>query len=207
MTPRDRYPGFDVLTQRGHWDETTREVVLDRLYNVPPFRHLTPSEQATLKALCDQVIPQADRPPDRHVPLAPWIDLAMEQSSLGGFRFEDMPPNDVAWRQGLAGLDQTARILCGRAFAELSDADRDRVLEVIRAGQPPGEVWTQMPAQRWWIYVALNQISGVYYAHPFAWDEIGFGGPAYPRGYFALNHGAREPWEADEAPNDAGDSR
>jgi hypothetical protein len=46
----------------------------------------------------------------------------------------------------------------------------------------------------------LRQIAGVYYAHPFAWDEIGFGGPAYPRGYFALNHGAREPWEAKEVP-------
>ena len=46
------------------------------------------------------------------------------------------------------------------------------------------------------MYIALRQITGVYYAHPYAWDEIGFGGPAYPRGYFALNHGAPEPWEA-----------
>jgi hypothetical protein len=30
----------------------------------------------------------------------------------------------------------------------------------------------------------------VCYAHPYAWDEIGFGGPAYPRGYGALNFGA-----------------
>ena len=44
-------------------------------------------------------------------------------------------------------------------------------------------------------YVALRQICGTYYAHPYAWDEIGFGGPAYPRGYFALNNGAPEPWE------------
>jgi hypothetical protein len=44
----------------------------------------------------------------------------------------------------------------------------------------------------------LRQITGVYYAHPYAWDEIGFGGPAYPRGYFALNNGAPEPWEAKE---------
>ena len=31
-----------------------------------------------------------------------------------------------------------------------------------------------------------------------AWDEIGFGGPAYPRGYLALNHGAPDPWEPRE---------
>ncbi len=34
-----------------------------------------------------------------------------------------------------------------------------------------------------------------FYAHPYAWDEIGFGGPAYPRGYLRLGRGSREPWE------------
>ena len=37
-----------------------------------------------------------------------------------------------------------------------------------------------------------------YYAHPWAWDEIGFGGPAYPRGYMRLEHGKPEPWEVEE---------
>jgi hypothetical protein len=38
----------------------------------------------------------------------------------------------------------------------------------------------------------------VYYAHPWAWDEIGFGGPAYPRAYIRLENGSPEPWESDE---------
>ena len=37
-----------------------------------------------------------------------------------------------------------------------------------------------------------------YYAHPWAWDEIGFGGPAYPRAYMRLERGEAEPWEAEE---------
>ncbi|MDQ2679511.1 MAG: gluconate 2-dehydrogenase subunit 3 family protein, partial [Candidatus Eremiobacteraeota bacterium] len=37
-----------------------------------------------------------------------------------------------------------------------------------------------------------------YYAHPWAWDEIGFGGPAYPRAYMRLEHGEPEPWEVRE---------
>jgi hypothetical protein len=31
----DHYPGYHVLHQRGHWDDATREVVLDRVHNVP----------------------------------------------------------------------------------------------------------------------------------------------------------------------------
>jgi hypothetical protein len=195
---RDRYPDADILAQRGHWDDATRRVILDRVHNVPPFRRFGEQQRATLEALCARVIPQAHRPPGHRVPIAPWIDQYCSQGTVEGFRFDDMPPNPVAWDWGLDGLDQTAQALCGADFANLDGARQDQVLEAVRRGDPPGEVWQQMPARRWWIYVALRQITGVYYAHPYAWDEIGFGGPAYPRGYLALNHGAPEPWEPRE---------
>jgi hypothetical protein len=37
-----------------------------------------------------------------------------------------------------------------------------------------------------------------FYSHPWAWNEIGFGGPAYPRGYKNLGLDRREPWEVSE---------
>ena len=44
----------------------------------------------------------------------------------------------------------------------------------------------------------LQDCVNVYYSHPWAWDEIGFGGPAYPRAYMRLERGEPEPWEKDE---------
>jgi hypothetical protein len=41
-----------------------------------------------------------------------------------------------------------------------------------------------------------------YYAHPTAWSEIGYGGPASPRGYVRLDYNERDPWEAAEAGHD-----
>jgi hypothetical protein len=195
---RDRYPKADILAQRGHWDDATRRVVLDRVHNVPPFRNLAAGQRRTLEALCDRVIRQDWKPPARRVPIAPWIDDLCGRDDLDGFRFDDLPTNRQAWLWGLEGLDQTAQSLFGSPFHALDHVWQDRVLQAIRQGHPPGDVWEQLPAKRWWIYVALRQITGVYYAHPYAWDEIGFGGPAYPRGYFALNHGAPEPWESPE---------
>jgi hypothetical protein len=199
---RNLYPKADILSQREHWDDATREVVLDRVRNVPAFEHFDEHAQRTLEALCERVIPQADLPADRRVPIAPWIDQRYGTVSPEGFQFEDMPPNKEAWDQGLAGLDQSANTLFGRNFADLDAPRQDDVLRAVRRGDPPGEAWQKMPAQRWWIYVALRQISGVYYAHPSAWDEIGFGGPAYPRGYFALSEGTPEPWEPREVGED-----
>jgi hypothetical protein len=195
----DLYPEADILGQRGHWDEATRAVVMDRVHNVPPFRHFSDHQRATLEALCRRVIPQGHRPPDQQVPIAPWIDQRQGSAQEDGFRFADMPPMPQAWEWGLEGLDQTANTLLGKPFAQLADPEQIQVLHAIASGRPPGDVWQRMPAERWWKYVALRQITGIYYAHPRAWDEIGFGGPAYPRGYFALNHGAPEPWEAREA--------
>jgi hypothetical protein len=45
----------------------------------------------------------------------------------------------------------------------------------------------------------LHDIATAYYAHPASWNEIGFGGPASPRGYVRMNYDRRDPWEAAEA--------
>lgn len=201
---KNRYPTSDILSQRGHWDEATRQVIMDRVYNVPPYRFFDEPQRATLVALCARVIPQEHRPPSRRVPIAPWIDAQCYHHAISGFRFDNMPPDDEAWKAGLRGLDQTAQALYGGHFSGLLADQQDGVLNAIRGGNPPGEVWQHLPVKRWWVYIALRQISGVYYAHPYAWDEIGFGGPAYPRGYFALNNGAPEPWEAREAEDNSG---
>jgi len=59
------------------------------------------------------------------------------------------------------------------------------------------EIWLQMNTNRFWTML-VSDCCAVYYAHPYAWDEIGFGGPAYPRGYMRLEEGEPEPWEVVE---------
>jgi hypothetical protein len=195
---RDLYPGWDVLSQRGSWDEATRKVVLDRVQNVPPYTFFDDRERRTLEALAEQVAPQAHRPAERRLPIGPWIDQLCADGGETGTRFADMPPLPEAWRLGLAGLDQAADASFGAPFAALDGERQREVLRAVVAGDPPGEAWSRLPAARWWSTLAVRQIAGVYYAHPYAWDEIGFGGPAYPRGYYALHHGAPEPWEPRE---------
>ena len=52
--------------------------------------------------------------------------------------------------------------------------------------------------------VLMRDVCQAFYSHPWAWNEIGFGGPAYPRGYSRfgsphLQHGESETWEGEEA--------
>jgi hypothetical protein len=32
----------------------------------------------------------------------------------------------------------------------------------------------------------MRAVLAAFYSHPWAWNEIGFGGPAYPRGFMRL---------------------
>ena len=54
-----------------------------------------------------------------------------------------------------------------------------------------------MNIERFWLLLVQDCVQA-YYAHPLAWDEIGFGGPAYPRAYMRLERGEPEPWEVKE---------
>ena len=45
----------------------------------------------------------------------------------------------------------------------------------------------------------LRDLYGAYYSHPTAWSDIGFGGPANPRGYVRLAADRRDAWEPIEA--------
>ncbi len=198
MKPDERYPGLDILGQQGHWDEATRRLILDRVYNVPPIRFFTPGEAELLQAVADTLLPQDDRPPERRIPVVPYIDDDMRRGAIPGYRFEGMPDERTGWHWGLEGIDQTSAALFGRRFLELDRTERHEVLAGIQGGDPPGEVWRRMPAQRFFLSTLTTAVVGAYYAHPWAWDEIGYGGPAYPRGYYALDYGERERWEVDE---------
>jgi hypothetical protein len=44
----------------------------------------------------------------------------------------------------------------------------------------------------------MRYACAAFYSHPWAWNEIGFGGPAYPRGYENIGLDKREHWEVPE---------
>ena len=193
------YPGYHTLDQRKFWDAHTREVVLDRVHNAPPIRFFHGEELPLVEAICRHILPQDDRAPAERIPIVPWIDKRLYEKTRDGYRFGDMPPDDEAYRQGMRAIDEMALQLHGRIFTEISDREQDELLETIHDGDPQAakEIWGRMPVERFWTLLLQDCVTA-YYSHPWAWDEIGFGGPAYPRAYMRLERGEPEPWEVEE---------
>jgi hypothetical protein len=192
------YPGFHTLSQQAFWDEATRKVVLNRVQNVPPIRFFTPEELPLLEAVCARILPQDDRDDAHRIPVANYIDERLYTGRIDGYRYDDMPPDGDAHRLGLQGIEAIAQHLYGESFVALEPRQQEEVLATIHRDEPPAgeDIWRRMPPDRYWSLLVGDVVSA-YYAHPYAWDEIGFGGPAYPRGYFRLE-GKPEPWEVEE---------
>jgi hypothetical protein len=196
-----RYPDYDVLDNAGHWDEVTRQTVLDRVQNIPPIRFFSAAQAATAGALCDLLTAQ-DREP--RIPVLNYVDEKLHTGSRDGYQYFDMPDDSDAWRMILQGLDEQAAARGQTpSFAEASDELRHQIVSDFAEGKLYGGVWERLNVAHAFS-VAMRYVLQAFYSHPWAWNEIGWGGPAYPRGYsrFGSPHlqGAeREPWEGREA--------
>jgi gluconate 2-dehydrogenase subunit 3-like protein len=193
-----RYPDYDVLSEAGHWDEVTRRVVFDRLERVPPIRFFSPEQAMTLKAFCDVVTAQDAEP---RIPVLSYIDEKLQQGKRDGWQYFDLPDDDEVWRRVARGLDDEVQRGSSGAFAA---AELDVQVEIVSRfakADLHGGVWDTLNVAQVF-KVVMRYVAQAFYSHPWAWNEIGFGGPAYPRGYGAFGSphlGETESWEGDEA--------
>lgn len=191
------YPGFDPLAEADHWEDRDRDLVLSRLRDVPELRFLSAEDALVLDAVVDRLMPQPDRDRQTRIPITPFIDQMLADDDTDGFRKDGMPWDPELWRQTLRGIDQTAQIRYGRDFHALELDAQDDVLAAIQHGHAEGEVWQRLPAPAAFEKV-LQEVAAVYYAHPSAWAEIGWPGPASKRGYMRTGYGQRDPWQPAE---------
>jgi hypothetical protein len=194
-----RFPGFDVLAQAGHWDDATAGVVLERLSPTTQLAFFTSSEVAVVRPLLDLLTGQSAEP---RVPVLELIDARLARGETDGWHYDDMPEDGDAWRHTLRWLDDDARTRFDRAFARLADGERSSVVQAVQDLSQDSKPWHDYQSTHVWS-LWTRYACTAFYSHPWAWNEIGFGGPAYPRGYLNLGTDRREHWEVADRGADA----
>lgn len=202
MSPRAHpgyYPGFSTLSQQAFWDESTRNVVLQRVEHIPLIRFFSPDEARVMRAVFDHLVPQHDRDDAHRIPILSLVDARLYKNRIDGYRFENMPPDQQAYQLGVRGIEELAQAMYATGFTDLDPLAQDELLKSLHDGKTIAahEIWQRIPTHLFWMLMLQDAIEA-YYSHPWAWDEVGFGGPAYPRAYMRLEYGSPEPWEVNE---------
>ena len=188
---RQRFPGFDVLGQSRHWDPVTAGAVTARTGPPAPLKFFAAAEQASAGAMLNLLTGQRDDP---RIPVLEMVDTRLAAGETDGWRYADMPEDGQAWRDTLAYLDADADARCGTTFAAAPEKDQAALIQSVL----DGDDWHGLPAAHVWSLWTRYACTALY-SHPSAWDEIGFPGPAYPRGYKNIGVGRLESFEVPDA--------
>ena len=190
-----RYPDFDCLEHAAHWDSVTRRVVFARVAGEIGASFFSDPESRTLAAFCDIVLAQDAEP---RIPVLAMVGEKLAAGRLDGFQYADMPDDRETWRLVAAGLDEVARRSGADSYASAAAPIQTSVADAFAEGTLTGGIWDALSPARAFS-VVMRSVLAAFYSHPWAWNEIGFGGPAYPQGYARLGIGLSEAWEGVEA--------
>jgi Gluconate 2-dehydrogenase subunit 3 len=188
-----RYPDFDVFDAVDGWDAATRRTIQERMdVHGRAFEFFSAQELPTLRAFSDVVLAQDEDP---RVPVCEMVDEKLAAGRLDGYQYADMPDDRNTWHLVIRGLDEVAQGLHGARFADLALDQQEQMVGDFAEGKLSSGVWQGLNQKRAWS-VCMRMLLSAFYSHPWAWNEIGFGGPAYPRGFMRFGTtGIREPFE------------
>ncbi|MGF7186285.1 hypothetical protein GGQ84_002381 [Desulfitispora alkaliphila] len=193
MEKKTHYPDFDVLSLKEEWDDNTREVVLKRLGPFPAKNFLSEDEEKLLRVICSHMVY------DNRDDIFDWVLYFIDQrlhSEIGeSHRKPNMPAEKNLIRLGLQAINKVTQIKNGKSFINIDVKEQFQILASLQLGKVFNmPEWKTVPQKD--LFKKLQElIVGAYYSHPIIWSEIGYGGPAYPRGYYRLELGWADPWE------------
>lgn len=195
MNDHNHYPTYNVLEENDAWDAHTKSIVNARLVREHAYGYLTIVEAETLRAWCSLLMDDHRGEIIQYV--INHIDQILTDNKGEGHRKLGIPPLRILIRQGLKAIDETGWLTNSQPFFQLDESSqRNIMLQIGDNTYPITKSWENIPPKV--LFQKLLQLSvEAYYAHPLVWSEIGFGGPAYPRGYTLNSPGHLESWEAE----------
>ncbi|MFF2157848.1 gluconate 2-dehydrogenase subunit 3 family protein [Paenibacillus chitinolyticus] len=194
MRKMPKYPSFDVMKEHNHWDPHTRSIVNSRMRRRREYRLLTRLEAEQLRSVCSLLVD--DNRSEILTYVLEHIDETLYRQNEEGQRGPETPPQSELIRKGLEALETMSRGFHARPFQQLSPAEQKELLTNVAEvrlslrGDWPAAV------QKAFFIRLLTLTVEAYYSHPQIWSEIGYAGPAYPRGYIRADRGHLDPWEA-----------
>lgn len=194
MNHQTHYPSFNVMDEHDAWDDHTQSIVNARLSPSKQNRFLNAQEIELLTVICGLLM--NDFSSDVLLFVVDHIDKTLQSSRGESQRKAGIPSVKELIRNGLRSLETSAKNNYSASFLTLDPIVQNELVQAIGQGNMvPNLDWNGDLQQAFFQKVMSLTIES-YCSHPKVWSEIGYAGPAYPRGYVRTQLGLLDPWEA-----------
>jgi hypothetical protein len=190
------YPNFNVMDEENEWDSHTRGIVKKRTdkQSFSSLQYLTEPEANTLFQLCAILLDDNRESIIYYV--VHHFDTTLAASIGESQRKTGVPKQSDLIRNGLDLLNKACAQAYGSTFDILKEESQKEVVgNLMQENFPLQYKQLSIPVKDF-IQKIQSEATAAYYSHPEIWSEIGYAGPAYPRGYVRTEFGLTDPWEA-----------
>ncbi|UFJ40936.1 gluconate 2-dehydrogenase subunit 3 family protein [Brevibacillus humidisoli] len=194
MSESSYYPWYNVWDEHEHWDPHTRQIVAKRRTPVVSHSFLTRDEALLIQTLAGVLTDEYRQEVLTFV--TQHIDESLRSPVGESQRKAGVPEKKTLYRVGMGGLNELSHRMYRTDFIGLKRDQQEELLSLLESGRAPQTpAWMQVQPKDFFKKVLFDVVSA-YYSHPLVWSDIGYGGPAYPRGYVRVEKGLVDPWEA-----------
>ncbi len=194
MQQKTHYPSFNVMNEKDAWDDHTQSILDERLATSPYYQFLNEREVSMLCIICGILTHDFSDEVLQYV--MSHIDQTLYSSPGESQRKIGVPEGKRLVREGLQSLEKSAESNYATAFVLLNREDQEQLLRAVsESNVQPDTDWAGVPQIPFFDKLMSLTIES-YCSHPKIWSEIGYAGPAYPRGYVRTQSGQLDPWEA-----------
>lgn len=182
------------MNEKDEWDDHTQTIVTSRTKKNDGYQFLTSAEAEIIRRISSLLV--NDESPEVLHFVVSHIDQSLHQSPGESQRKAGVPEAPALVRAGLKAMEEGARAQYGSSYVNLDLTEQKHYLQdVSKSKAEPQRLWAAIPQKE--LFNKLQNLTvEAYCSHPKVWSEIGYAGPAYPRGYVRTQLGQLDPWEA-----------
>ncbi|QST00620.1 gluconate 2-dehydrogenase subunit 3 family protein [Pontibacillus sp. ALD_SL1] len=189
---RTHYPTYDVMSEKNEWDPVTQQVLFTRIHP-SESSILTPDMKRTLQALAKTLFPS--HLGEQTLSLTMVLDQRLTAKKLKAFPKGANFSKELIILKGLTFMEQEAITEHGKTFYLLDEKTRNELVRKWRSSDGDPSIWAEVHSDLFFSTVSA-EIVKIIYSDPAIWSDIGYGGPAFPRGYYAFGPHQFDEWEA-----------
>ncbi|WP_456276145.1 gluconate 2-dehydrogenase subunit 3 family protein [Bacillus sp. AK128] len=184
------YPEYNVLSEWDEWDPTTQSVLKKRLSH-SETTFFNEDEKDVLLALIPILFPS--HLGDISMNILPLFDDRCQ--TMNGFAKGSSMKKLHVIKAGLEGLFKQTFDQHKQPFSALAENIQKQMIKDLELNIGYKNIWQDVSPHLFFTTV-MKELLPIIYSDPSTWSKIGYGGPAYPRGYYAFGPKQFDKWEA-----------